>query len=92
MCTDHLTAAQRADASLFLGDHSGWGFGMAVPAAGPRRAEGRYGFGWDGGTGTSWRSDTSNDLTGILLTQRAMDTPEPPASFTDFWDALYDPR
>jgi CubicO group peptidase (beta-lactamase class C family) len=90
MCSDHLTVEQRGASTLFLGDDSGWGFGMGVPAAGPRRPGARYGFGWDGGTGTTWRSDTANDLTGILFTQRAMDSPEPPPVFTDFWDALYD--
>jgi CubicO group peptidase (beta-lactamase class C family) len=47
------------------------------------------GFGWDGGTGTTWRSDVDNDLTGILFTQRAMTSPEPPEAFVDFWDCAY---
>lgn len=57
-----------------------------------RRSDGRYGLGWDGGSGTSWRSDTASDLTGILLTQRAVDSPEPPPVFADFWDVLYESR
>ena len=47
------------------------------------------GFGRDGGTGTTWRSDLSAELTGILLTQRAMTSPEPPQVFTDFWGCAY---
>jgi CubicO group peptidase (beta-lactamase class C family) len=31
------------------------------------------GFGWDGGSGTAWRTDPETGLTGILLTQRMMD-------------------
>ncbi|MEO5901079.1 MAG: hypothetical protein ABIR68_13275 [Ilumatobacteraceae bacterium] len=57
----------------------GWGLGMGTPVefcAG--------GFGWDGGTGTSWRTALSRDLTGILFTQRAMTSPEPPAAFQAF--------
>ena len=91
MTTDHLTPEQRASATLFLGDHSGWGFGMAVPAAGTGRGDrgDRGGFGWDGGTGTTWRTDRARGLTGILFTQRAMTSPEPPAVFDDFWDGAY---
>jgi len=47
------------------------------------------GFGWDGGTGTTWRSDLERDLTGILFTQRAMTSPEPPQVFIDFWNCAY---
>ena len=50
---------------------------MTAPAAdGPRSVP--AGFGWDGGTGTTWRSDPDRDLTGILITQRAMTSPQPP--------------
>ena len=45
-------------------------------------------FGWDGGYGTSWYSDPNAQLTGILLTQRVMDSPTPPAVFSDFWTTL----
>ena len=57
MTRDHLTAAQRASAPIFLGAHGGWGYGMAAP--GPLAGEPPvpWGFGWDGGTGTTWRSD-----------------------------------
>ena len=95
MLTDHLTAGQRAGAALFLGDHSGWGLGLAVPAAdappaGPPVGGTARGFGWDGGAGTTWRSDLRTGFTGILLTQRAMTSPGPPAVFTDFWSAAYE--
>ncbi len=73
---------------MFLGEARGWGFGMSVfkrlddPHAMPGR------FGWDGGYGTSWYSDPGEQLTGILLTQRMMDSPQPPRVFTDFWTSL----
>ena len=89
MTTDHTTPEQRDGARLCLAG-SGWGYGMAVPAAdGSASVPG--GFGWDGGTGTSWRSDRTRDLTGILLTQRAMTSPEPPELFTEFWRGAYKP-
>jgi CubicO group peptidase (beta-lactamase class C family) len=86
MTTDHISREQREDAALFLGG-SGWGYGMAVPAA-DGTASVLPGFGWDGGTGTTWRTDRARDVTGILLTQRAMTSPEPPALFIDFWHAV----
>jgi CubicO group peptidase (beta-lactamase class C family) len=89
MTTDHLTADQRATATPFLGAHDGWGYCMVapVPVTGPPPEP--WGYGWNGGTGTVWTSDPGSGLTGILLTQRALTSPEPPALFVDFWDAAY---
>jgi CubicO group peptidase (beta-lactamase class C family) len=89
MTTNHLTVEQVASAQVFLGPDSGWGLGMSTPMVGRRASVGRRGFGWDGGTGCSWRSDVESGLTGILLTQAAMASPEPPAVFVDFWDCAY---
>jgi CubicO group peptidase (beta-lactamase class C family) len=88
MILDRMTAEERAESAVFVGQHSGWGLMMSVPAAdGSTGVPG--GYGWEGGTGTSWRTDPAVGLTGILLTQRAMTSPEPPASVTDFWTAAY---
>ena len=57
--------------------------------AGTRRAAHPPGYGWDGGSGTVWRNDPFTGLTGILFTQLQLRSPEPPAVFTDFWDAAY---
>jgi hypothetical protein len=37
----------------------------------------------------SWYSDPEENLTGILLTQRMMESPQPPAVFRDFWTLAY---
>jgi CubicO group peptidase (beta-lactamase class C family) len=88
MTVDRMTAADRAENEMFVGDHSGWGLMMAVPAAdGSTGVPG--GFGWEGGTGTSWRTDPTVGLTGILLTQRAVTSPRPSAVITDFWASAY---
>lgn len=89
MTRDQLSAEQRRSASMFFGDHSTWGLGMAVSI---RREDiwnvpGR--FGWDGGYGTSGYADPENGLIGILMTQRLMDSPEPPKHFDDFWNGVY---
>ncbi|HET7885487.1 MAG TPA: serine hydrolase domain-containing protein [Bradyrhizobium sp.] len=88
MTTNHIVADEKRESQLFLGRSRGWGFGLSVftglddPNARPGR------FGWDGGYGTSWYSAPKTQLTGILLTQRVMDSPTPPAVFTDFWTTL----
>ena len=88
MTTNQIKADEKRESKLFLGNTRGWGFGMSVFAGfdDPQATPGR--FGWDGGYGTSWYSDPQRQLTGILLTQRIMDSPEPPPAFTDFWAAL----
>jgi CubicO group peptidase (beta-lactamase class C family) len=83
MTTDRLTAAQRDASGLFLVD-LGWGLGLATPAAGTA-APFPSGVGWDGGTGTTWRSDLATGATGILFTQRQATSPEPPPLMRDFW-------
>ena len=88
MTTDQLTPAQKAGADIFFGDNRGWGFGVAVTT---RRDElwavGR--FGWDGGLGTSGYSDPSENMVGILMTQRLMESPQAPRVFVDFWTSAY---
>jgi len=89
MTSDQLVPQQKEGAELFFGNHSSWGFGMGVNIRRekPWTVPGR--FGWDGGFGTSAYSDSKNDFIGILLTQRMMDSPEPPAVFKDFWAGAY---
>ena len=88
MTTDRLTPAQRAGSGLFLGDHGSWGFGMAAPARGSAGLPLPSGFGWDGGSGTTWRSNPELGVTGILLTQRQLNSPQPPPVFEDFWSGV----
>jgi CubicO group peptidase (beta-lactamase class C family) len=88
MTRNQLTPAQRAGNRLFFGEANSWGFGLAVQIEPhPPGSVGR--FGWDGGLGTSAWADPAADLVGILLTQRLMDSPEPPAVFRDFWAGAY---
>jgi len=93
MTRDRMTAADRASNRMFVGDRSGWGLMMAVPAAAGARAgtstASPGGYGWEGGAGTAWRTDTAAGLTGILLTQRMVMSPEPTELVRDFWTAAY---
>ena len=91
MTTDQLTPEQKAVSGLVPGqfDSHGWGFGVAMvtkrtDVSGP---VGR--FGWDGGMGTSWHSDPSEDMVTILMTQRGWSSPSPPNVCLDFWTCAY---
>ena len=85
MTADRLTPAQRAESALFLGEHGSWGLGLAVPATGAADIPFPCGIGWDGGTGTAWRTNPRTGVTGILFTQRAATSPAPSRLATDFW-------
>jgi CubicO group peptidase (beta-lactamase class C family) len=97
MLRDRTTARDKAENPWFFGgqdaaSRSGWGLMMSVPAqaSSGARADGRPGgYGWDGGSGTTWRTDPATGLTGILLTQVMMTSPEAPPVARDFWKAAY---
>jgi len=89
MTTDHLTPQEKAEASVFFADGSGWGFGMGVCTRRDDLASTPGRFGWNGGTGTSAYTDPREEMVGILMTQRLMDSPTPPAVFRDFWTSAY---
>lgn len=84
MTTNHLTAAQRTDAALFL-QGQGWGYGGQVDLSPtePWNVPGRYG--WVGGTGTTAHIIPTSGTTTILLTQVAMTSPTPTPLMRDFW-------
>jgi CubicO group peptidase (beta-lactamase class C family) len=72
MTRDQLTPAQRANlwpGFSFLDDR-GWGYGVSVT---------EWGYTWDGGFGTAWSNIPDQDLTVVVLTQRAVDETGMPA-------------
>jgi CubicO group peptidase (beta-lactamase class C family) len=77
MTRDQLSPAQRGNVwpgFSFLG-RRGWGHGVSV------LDDGRYS--WDGGLGTAWSNVPSQDLTVVVLTQRAADETGMPAVCDD---------
>jgi CubicO group peptidase (beta-lactamase class C family) len=70
MTTNQLTPEQIATGGMLLGENRGWGFGVSVILRrdGIASSPGRYG--WDGGLGTTWYNDPTEDLIGIMLCQR----------------------
>lgn len=91
MTSDQITPEQKAASPFFPGfwDSRGWGFGMAVITRRDRVENVPGRFGWDGGYGTSGYSDPQEDMVGILMTQRVMDSPVAPPTFSDFWASAY---
>lgn len=89
MTSDQLTPQQREGTEPFFGTHSSWGLGLGVCIHREEIYQTPGRFGWDGGTGTSAYVDPAEGMIGILLTQRLMDSPEPPRVFTDFWTQAY---
>ncbi|HEY2490091.1 MAG TPA: serine hydrolase domain-containing protein [Streptosporangiaceae bacterium] len=73
MTRDQLTAAQRTNVwpgFSFLSGR-GWGYGLSVLDDGC--------YTWEGGSGTAWSNVPAQDLTVVVLTQRAVDETGPPA-------------
>ena len=91
MTTDQLTPSQKAGSDLEAGyfDTHGWGFGVGVVTRRVNPSEPVGQFGWDGGLGTSWRCDPTEQMVTILLTQRAWTAPSPPKVHRDFATLAY---
>ena len=91
MTSDQLTPAQKARGALSPGffDNHGWGFGVEVVTRRDTIYDTVGKYGWAGGLGTTWNNDPVEDMTTILLTQRAFGSPEPPVVHDDFWTTAY---
>ena len=91
MTTDQLTDSQKAISGFFPGDFDarGWGFGVGIVTrrVHPAAPVGQYG--WDGGLGTIWRNDPSEEMVTILLTNAAWTSPRPPDVAVDFLSGAY---
>jgi CubicO group peptidase (beta-lactamase class C family) len=91
MTSDQLTPEQKAIGGFFPDDFAsrGWGFcvGVVTRRQAPAAPVGQYG--WDGGLGSIWRNDPSEQLTSVLLTNAAWTSPRPPDIALDFLTASY---
>jgi CubicO group peptidase (beta-lactamase class C family) len=89
MASDHLTLAQKAVSGFTPGyfDDIGWGFGMSVQTRRTHLGPSAGSYGWPGLYGAAWHNDPAEDMTTILMIQRA---PPPPHLLTlDFLTAAY---
>ncbi|MDH2413775.1 serine hydrolase [Nocardioides sp. CER19] len=91
MTTDQLTPAQKELSGFWPGyfDEMGWGFGMSVRTRRTRLGPSVGSYGWPGFYGTAWFNDPAEDLTTILMVQRAHAGDQRLPSSQDFWTAVY---
>ena len=91
MTMDQITPAQKAASPFFpdFWETRGWGLGLSVITGRKDLAEVPGSFGWDGAFGTSWSVDPTNELVGILMTQRRPDVLGFSAVARDFWTSAY---
>lgn len=91
MTTDQLTPAQKQAAGPFapyFANH-GWGLGMSVVTERDGLGEPVGRFGWNGGLGSVWYADPSEDMVTVLMTGSAKFTLSPPNLYRDFWTLAY---
>lgn len=89
MTTDQLTPTVKAHPSLPPGwDNRGWGFCVMICTGRDQLWSTPGRFGWDGGYGTSWAADPREEMTAILMSQRA-GFPLFSPLYNDFWNAAY---
>lgn len=91
MTTDQLTSSQKQGSGPFAGyfANHGWGLGMSVVTERDGLGEPVGRFGWNGGLGSVWYADPSEDLVTILMTGAAKFTLSPPNLYRDFWTLAY---
>lgn len=91
MMGDQITPAQKAVSPFFPGfwDNKGWGFGGAVITRRDDIAASPGSYGWNGGFGTSFIADPSEDMVAILLLQRLMRGAQDVAINRDFFTLAY---
>jgi CubicO group peptidase (beta-lactamase class C family) len=90
MTMDQLSPEHKVGSGFFPGywDNRGWGFGLSVITKRDNVAFTPGTYGWDGGFGTSWYADPAEDLTGILMIQRLLDSTAI-TIHSDFWTTAY---
>src|SRR5829696_5204197 len=91
MTTDQITAEQKAASPFFENFWStrGWGLGVSMVTGRQDIADVPGRFGWDGAFGTSWYVDPTEELVGVLMTQRRPDALSLPEVILDFWTSAY---
>jgi CubicO group peptidase (beta-lactamase class C family) len=91
MTTDQLTPEQKQESGPFVGyfANHGWGLGMSVVTVRDGLGEPAGRYGWNGGLGSVWYADPSEDMVTILMTGCAKFVLNPPNIYRDFWTLAY---
>jgi CubicO group peptidase (beta-lactamase class C family) len=90
MITNQLLPSQAAGSMMpeYFETH-GWGLGVSVVTRRTSLSTPVGTYGWDGGLGTTWQSDPSEQLITLLLTQRMWPSPTPPPVALDCATTAY---
>jgi CubicO group peptidase (beta-lactamase class C family) len=91
MTSDQLTPAQKAVSGFWPGyfDTMGWGFGMSVRTRRTHLGPSVGSYGWPGFYGTAWYNDPVEDMTTIVIMQRAYAGDQRLPVWLDFWTTVY---
>jgi CubicO group peptidase (beta-lactamase class C family) len=91
MTSDQLTPAQKAVSGFWPGyfDAMGWGFGMSVRTSRTNLGPSVGSYGWSGFYGSAWYNDPAEDMTTIVLLQRAHMGDQTLPMWHDLWTAVY---
>ncbi|MET7282434.1 serine hydrolase domain-containing protein [Kribbella sp. NPDC005582] len=91
MTSSQLTSAQRAVSGFWPGYFAttSWGLGVGVVTDRTQLGPSAGSYGWNGFYGTTWYNDPAEDLTAIMILQRAhAGNPALPVQ-KDFWTSVY---
>jgi len=90
MASDHMTPAQKAVSGFWPGyfEDIGWGLGMSVRTRRSHLGPSAGSYGWMGKYGSAWYNDPAEDMTTILVLQRAH-APVSLPILLDYWTAAY---
>ncbi|GAA1597170.1 serine hydrolase domain-containing protein [Kribbella karoonensis] len=91
MTSDQLTPEQRAVSGFYPGYFAttSWGLGLGIVTDRTRLGPSAGSYGWNGFYGTSWYNDPAEELTAILIQQRAHAGDATLAFQRDFWTGVY---
>jgi CubicO group peptidase (beta-lactamase class C family) len=91
MTSDHLTPAQKAVSGFWPGyfDTMGWGFGMSIRTRRTHLGPSVGSYGWPGLYGTAWYNDPAQDMTTIVIMQRAHAGDQRLPMWNDLWTTIY---
>lgn len=91
MTSDHLTPAQKAVSGFWPGYFAdrGWGFGMSVVTRRTQLGPSVGSYGWAGFYGTAWYNDPAEDMTAIVIMQRAHMGDQTLPMWNDLWTTVY---
>ncbi|SBT67179.1 CubicO group peptidase, beta-lactamase class C family [Micromonospora sediminicola] len=91
MTSDHLTPEQKPVSGFWPGyfDAIGWGFGMSVRTRRTHLGPSVGSYGWPGLYGTAWYNDPAEDMTTIVMMQRAHAGDQRLPMWHDLWTAVY---